>query len=91
MKSHLRRNMSPLAALSGQRHSCPIFNNLLLTLIRLDRAFTWKWTRSELLLNASIFNILNRHNIYQYFYEDGKWKSLSILPIMPSLRVQFSF
>ena len=53
--------------------------------------FTCKWTRFELLLNASVFNLLNRHNVYQYFYEDGKWKSLSILPIMPSLRVQFSF
>ena len=69
-------------------------NNFRLPLyFRVDAGyvFTWKWTRSELLLNASIFNILNRHNIYQYFYEDGKWKSLSILPIMPSLRVQFSF
>lgn len=53
--------------------------------------FTCKWNRSELLVNASIFNILNRHNVYQYFYEDGKWKSLSILAILPSLRVQFSF
>lgn len=69
-------------------------NNFRLPLyFRVDAGyvFTWKWTRSELLLNASIFNILNRHNIYQYFYEDGKWRSLSILPIMPSLRVQFSF
>ena len=69
-------------------------NNFRLPLyFRVDAGYiyTRKWFKSELLLNASIFNVLNRHNVYQYFYEDGKWRSLSILPIMPSLRVQYSF
>ena len=69
-------------------------NNFRLPLyFRVDSGYNllWKRPRTELLVNVSLFNMLNRHNVYQYFYEDGKWKSLSILPIMPSLRIQYGF
>ena len=69
-------------------------NNFRLPLyFRIDSGYNllWKRPHSELLANISLFNLLNRHNVYQYFYEDGKWKSLSILPIMPSIRIQYSF
>jgi hypothetical protein len=39
----------------------------------------------------SIFNILNRHNAYMVFNENGKWKQLSIMPIMPSVRWSLEF
>jgi len=86
--------MPVLAPERTQYQDLSDLNNFRLpTYFRVDAGylFTYRWNRYELLLNASIFNLLNRHNVYQYFYEDGKWKSLSILPIMPSLRVQFSF
>lgn len=44
-------------------------------------------------LNAGIYNVLNRHNIYGVTYntEERKWKKISLFPIMPSLgwRIEF--
>ena len=37
-------------------------------------------------LTLSVYNVFNRHNPYTIFHEDDKWKQLSILPIMPSIR-----
>lgn len=56
---------------------------------RIDTGYTYSYKspRFSIDITASVFNLLNRHNAYQYYYEDGVWKQLSILPIMPSLRV----
>lgn len=42
-------------------------------------------------LSLTVFNVLNRHNPYTYFRENGAWKQLSIVPIMPSLRWSISW
>ena len=44
-------------------------------------------------LSVGIFNLLNRHNAYSLYYDstDQRWKKLSILPIMPSLKYTFDF
>ena len=42
-------------------------------------------------LAFSIFNVFNVHNPYTIFREDGKWKQLSLIPIMPSVRWSISW
>lgn len=44
-------------------------------------------------LHAGIYNLLNRHNPFSLSYdpESGKWKQISLLPIMPSLRYSIHF
>ena len=44
-------------------------------------------------LNAGIYNVLNRHNVYSITYDpaDRQWKQLSIFPIMPSLSWTMEF
>lgn len=69
-------------------------NNFRLPLyFRIDAGYSFSWMKDkkgcELFL--SIVNLLNRRNPYQYFYEDGKWKQLSILPVMPTARFIWSF
>lgn len=55
---------------------------------RVDVAYTYthigKRCTNELAL--SVFNVLNRHNPYMIFPSNGRWKQLSIMPIMPSVR-----
>lgn len=55
---------------------------------RIDVAYTIETHRKGRTssLSFSIFNLLNRHNAYIIFNEGGKWKQLSIMPIMPSVR-----
>ena len=55
---------------------------------RIDVAYTIETHRKggTSSLSFSIFNLLNRHNAYMIFNEGGKWKQLSIMPIMPSVR-----
>ena len=38
-----------------------------------------------------IFNVLNRHNPYLVFYDEDRWKQLSIFPILPSIQWSLSF
>lgn len=56
--------------------------------MRIDLSYTFnrygKKSNSE--FTISVFNVLNRQNPYTYFNEDGQWKQLSIMPIMPSVR-----
>lgn len=40
---------------------------------------------------VSVFNVLNRHNPYTYFREEGQWKQLTIIPLIPSLRWSMSW
>jgi len=44
-------------------------------------------------LSLGVYNLLNRHNPFSLFYnpESGRWYSLSLIPIMPSLRYCISF
>ena len=42
-------------------------------------------------LAFSIYNVFNVHNPYAIFREDGKWKQISIMPIMPSIRWAISW
>ncbi len=55
---------------------------------RIDVAYTVKTRKNnkESELSFSIFNLLNRQNPYTYFYEEGEWKQLSIMPIIPAIR-----
>ena len=60
---------------------------------RVDAGYSFTWVKegSEYELFLSVMNLLNRKNVYQYFFEDGKWKQLSILPVMPTLRFTWRF
>jgi hypothetical protein len=44
-------------------------------------------------LNIGIYNVLNRHNAYNVFYDTGKrkWRQISLFPIMPSLSWTMEF
>lgn len=55
---------------------------------RIDVAYTVKTRKNnkESEFSFSIFNLLNRQNPYTYFYEEGEWKQLSIMPIIPTIR-----
>lgn len=58
---------------------------------RVDAGYSYKRTGKKFAseLTVSVFNLLNRRNPYQYYYEEGTWKQLSILPILPSIRWSF--
>ncbi|MEE3463571.1 MAG: TonB-dependent receptor plug domain-containing protein [Candidatus Cryptobacteroides sp.] len=60
---------------------------------RLDAgyAFCIKGRKVSHDISLSVYNVLNRHNPYMYFNEDGTWKQISILPILPSIRWKLSF
>ena len=54
-------------------------------------SFTYTFNKQTVCAALSVFNLLNKHNAYQYFYEDGTWKQLSILPIMPNIQLTWHF
>ncbi len=61
--------------------------------IRLDVSYILEkrgYGRSQQLC-VSVFNVLNRHNPYLLFNKNGRWKQLSIMPIMPSVRWELKF
>ena len=47
-------------------------------------------SRSSHELTLSVFNVTNRHNPYMIYNEDGVWKQLSIMPILPSIRYRMT-
>ena len=55
---------------------------------RIDCAYTIETQRSGRISSwsFSVFNVLNRHNVYMVFNDKGQWKQVSIMPIMPSVR-----
>lgn len=68
--------------------------------IRLDLSANYKWFFSgnqELLLNLSVLNALNRENVQGYTYEVDdsnnmmKKETVPQLPILPSIRLSYSF
>lgn len=36
-------------------------------------------------------HVLNRHNPYNFFFEDDEWRQVSVFPIMPSVRWTISW
>ena len=65
-------------------------NNLRVpSYFRIDVAYSFKFDKNE--LSLSVYNLLNRHNPYQIFWENGKWKKLSLFSIMPSIRWKYIF
>ncbi len=60
---------------------------------RMDASYTFEFKTGKRNneLSLSVYNLTNRHNPYQYFEEDSKWKQLSIFPIMPSVRWSMSW
>jgi hypothetical protein len=50
-------------------------------------------TRHPGMLNVGIYNVLNRHNVYSIMYDPDSrsWKSLSLFPIMPTLKYSITF
>ena len=71
-----------------------VLNNYRLPLyFRVDTGYSFSWEKGKRSyeLYLSVVNLLNRRNPYQYFYEDGKWKQISILPIMPTARFVWRF
>jgi len=61
--------------------------------LRTDICYSMKRTGKKITneLSLSVYNVFNRHNPYTIFYEEGKWKQLSIIPIMPSVRWEMSW
>ncbi|MFO7809841.1 MAG: hypothetical protein R6V47_00520, partial [Candidatus Delongbacteria bacterium] len=60
--------------------------------------YTWYYKNgSKLLLNTSILNLTNRENVQAYIYEEDesdntvKRSVFPMLPILPSVRLSYSF
>ncbi len=62
---------------------------------RIDVGYSFEFHRkkSDHELTISIYNVLNRHNPFLIYNDTktGKWKQLSILPILPSIRWKMEF
>lgn len=50
-------------------------------------------TRHPQELNLGVYNALNRHNPFAFFYDDRtrEWRQVSLIPIMPSFFYKFCF
>ncbi len=50
-------------------------------------------TRAKHRLNLGVYNLTNRHNAYSLSWDSvaGRWKKLSIFPIMPNFTYRVSF
>jgi len=59
--------------------------------IDIGYAFIKKRKKSTSELTIGVYNVLNRKNPYLIFYQDDRWKQLSILPIIPSIQWSVSF
>ena len=59
---------------------------------RLDLGYSFRIesSRSSHEITLSVFNVTNRHNPYMIYNEDGVWKQLSIMPILPSIRYRMT-
>lgn len=60
---------------------------------RIDVGYTFhrQHKKYESDFTLGIYNVLDRKNPYLIFYEDGSWKQLSILPIIPSINWKIKF
>ncbi len=69
-------------------------NNLNLPdYFRIDIGYTFikKRKKSTSEFTIGVYNMLNKKNPYLIFYQDERWKQLSILPIIPSIQWSLSF
>jgi len=51
----------------------------------------WKRRTWQHELTFSLYNVLNRKNPYLVFHEEDRWKQLSLLSIIPSIRWELRF
>jgi hypothetical protein len=59
--------------------------------IDIGYVFIKKRKKSTSELTIGVYNVLNRKNPYLIFYQDDRWKQLSILPIIPNIQWSVSF
>jgi hypothetical protein len=61
--------------------------------LRLDVGYSVLWKRRtwQHELTFSLYNVLNRKNPYLVFHEEDRWKQLSLLSIIPSIRWELRF
>jgi hypothetical protein len=59
--------------------------------IDIGYSFNWKRARHESELTVGVCNILNRHNASLIYYQDGLWRQLCIIPIMPNISLKVGF
>lgn len=63
--------------------------------IRLDLSYsmTFKRSRTEHDIALGVYNVMNRHNAFSLTWdaEASRWKKLSILPILPSIKYRITF
>lgn len=61
--------------------------------LRIDIGYNFHKTGKRFVrdLTVGIFNVLNRKNPYLVFYDEDRWKQLSIFPIIPSVKWVLNF
>ena len=61
--------------------------------LRLDMGYSVLWKRRtwQHELTFTLYNVLNRKNPYLVFHEEDRWKQLSLLSIIPSIRWELRF
>ena len=61
--------------------------------LRVDVGYSlmWKHRKWNHELTFSVYNLLMRNNPYLVFHEDEKWKQLSLLSLVPSIRWEVHF
>lgn len=60
---------------------------------RIDLGYTFIKKRKKSIseLTIGVYNVLNRKNAYLIFYQNDRWKQLSILPVIPSIQWNVTF
>lgn len=75
--------------------SVSINNYKMKDYIRWDNSLTFEIKKSRFLHTASIgvYNTLNRHNPFMLRYNEtsGRWETISLIPVMPSLSYKIEF
>ena len=61
--------------------------------LRGDIAWNWIFRRPKTNheLSLSVYNVTNRHNAFAIYNDDGRWRQVSLLPILPAFRWSMSF
>jgi hypothetical protein len=61
--------------------------------LRIDIGYSFQRTGKRFTSEfvVGLFNVLNRQNPYLIFYDEDRWKQLSIFPIIPSLKWTLGF
>lgn len=61
--------------------------------LRWDIAWNWTFHRPKTVheLSLSVYNVTNRHNVFAIYNDNGRWRQVSLLPILPAFRWSMSF